>query len=60
LIPLVKIGQKASIIVVVNEDAESIDVFEVGFFFLVPIPYALHGLLRSKHVFYSKEHRVVE
>ena len=52
--------QETSVVVVIDEDTECVNVLEVAALLVVSVPDAIHGLVGTEHVADSVEHRVVE
>ena len=52
--------QEASIVVIVQETAQKVHIFETGFFGCILVPNAVHGTSIAKDVAYSEEHGIVE
>ena len=57
---VVEVVHEAGVVVVVNEEAESIDVLEVGLLIVVATTDVVHRLTASKNVLNGVVHRVVE
>lgn len=57
---VVVLVQESSVVVVVNEEAQSVHVFELGSLLCDSIFNVVHGLSRTPHVLDSIVHRVVE